>query len=99
MKKHIVFKKKEQISLTPMEYDLLCTLAKNRNIALEREKLLNAIWGNRFRGRDENCRCACGGITQENRTSYSSCAKDWISSGGRRMKLRSRITIGTLGFC
>lgn len=50
MKKHIVFKKKEQISLTPMEYDLLCTLAKNRNIALEREKLLNAIWGIDFEG-------------------------------------------------
>lgn len=50
MKKHIVFKKKEQISLIPMEYDLLCTLAKNRNIALEREKLLNAIWGIDFEG-------------------------------------------------
>ena len=50
MKKHIVLKKKEQISLTPMEYDLLCTLAKNRNIALEREKLLNAIWGIDFEG-------------------------------------------------
>ena len=50
MKKHIVLKKKEQISLTPMEYDLLCTLAKNRNIALEREKLLNAVCGYDYLG-------------------------------------------------
>ena len=46
MKKHIVLKKKEQISTTPMEYDLLCTLAKNRNIALEREKAAECDMGN-----------------------------------------------------
>lgn len=38
MKKRTVSKKNEQISLTPMEYDLLCILAKNRNIALGRDK-------------------------------------------------------------
>lgn len=50
MKKRIVSKKDEQISLTPMEYDLLCILAKNRNIALEREKILHEIWGAGFEG-------------------------------------------------
>lgn len=50
MKKRIVQKSGENISLTPMEYDLLCVLAKNRNIALNREKLLREIWGVDFEG-------------------------------------------------
>lgn len=50
MKKRTVSKKNEQISLTPMEYDLLCILAKNRNIALERDKILHEIWGAGFEG-------------------------------------------------
>ena len=50
MKKRTVSKKDEQISLTPMEYDLLCILAKNRNIALERDKILHEIWGAGFEG-------------------------------------------------
>ena len=50
MKKRIVQKNGEIISLTPMEYDLLCILAKNRNIALNREKILREIWGVDFEG-------------------------------------------------
>ena len=50
MKKRTVRKSGENISLTPMEYDLLCVLAKNRNIALNREKLLREIWGVDFEG-------------------------------------------------
>ena len=50
MKKRIVRKSGENISLTPMEYNLLCVLAKNRNIALNREKLLREIWGVDFEG-------------------------------------------------
>lgn len=50
MKKRAVQKSGENISLTPMEYDLLCVLAKNRNIALNREKLLREIWGIDFEG-------------------------------------------------
>lgn len=50
MKKRTVSKKDEQISLTPMEYDLLCILAKNRNIALGRDKILHEIWGAGFEG-------------------------------------------------
>ena len=50
MKKRTVSKKDEQISLTPMEYDLLCILAKNRNIALGRVKILHEIWGAGFEG-------------------------------------------------
>lgn len=50
MKKRIVLKENEQICLTPMEYDLLCILAKNRNIALGRDKILHEIWGAGFEG-------------------------------------------------
>lgn len=50
MKKRTVSKKDEQISLTPMEYDLLCILAKNRNIELGRDKILHEIWGAGFEG-------------------------------------------------
>ena len=50
MEKRIVQKNGEVISLTPMEYDLLCILAKNRNIALNREKILREIWGIDFEG-------------------------------------------------
>ncbi len=50
MEKRIVQKNDEIISLTPMEYDLLCILAKNRNIALNREKILREIWGVDFEG-------------------------------------------------
>lgn len=50
MKKRTVSKKDEQISLTPMEYDLFCILAKNRNIALGRDKILHEIWGAGFEG-------------------------------------------------
>lgn len=50
MEKRIVQKNGEVISLTPMEYDLLCILAKNRNIAMNREKILREIWGVDFEG-------------------------------------------------
>ncbi|MDD6212600.1 MAG: response regulator transcription factor [Clostridiales bacterium] len=50
MKKRIVKKKEETILLTPMEYDLLCLLGKNRNIAMNRDKLLSEIWGIDFEG-------------------------------------------------
>lgn len=50
MKKRTIEKNGTSISLTPMEYDLLCLLGKNKNIALNREKLLSEIWGFDFEG-------------------------------------------------
>ena len=38
--------------MTPKEYDLLFYLARNRNIALSREKLLSEVWGYDFYGDD-----------------------------------------------
>lgn len=39
-----------KVELTPKEYELLVYMAKNKNIALSREKLLNEVWGYDFFG-------------------------------------------------
>ncbi|MDE6729946.1 MAG: response regulator transcription factor [Oscillospiraceae bacterium] len=39
-------------SMTPKEYDLLFYLARNRGLALTRDKLLEAVWGYDFFGDD-----------------------------------------------
>ncbi|MBO5372688.1 MAG: response regulator transcription factor [Lachnospiraceae bacterium] len=41
-----------RISLSPKEYDLLFYLVKNRNIALERSKLITEVWGYDYYGDD-----------------------------------------------
>ncbi len=35
----------EEVALKPMEFELLAVLAKNKNIAISREKLLRMVWG------------------------------------------------------
>lgn len=45
-----VFINDEKIELTPKEYELVTYMAKNKNIALSREKLLNEVWGYDFFG-------------------------------------------------
>ncbi|MGN1132859.1 MAG: response regulator transcription factor [Oscillospiraceae bacterium] len=40
------------VQMTPKEYDLLFYMAKNMNIALSREKLLEEVWGFDFYGDD-----------------------------------------------
>lgn len=47
---HTVRKNGEEISLKPMEFELLSVLVKNRNIAISREKLLLMVWGSDFVG-------------------------------------------------
>jgi DNA-binding response OmpR family regulator len=42
----------EKADLTAKEFDLLLHLATNKNIALSREQLLNAVWGYEFFGED-----------------------------------------------
>jgi DNA-binding response OmpR family regulator len=34
-----------EVTLKPLEYDLLVKLVRNRNIALTRERLLHSVWG------------------------------------------------------
>lgn len=45
-----VKKNNEALSLTPIEFDLLLVLARNKNIALSRDKLLVEVWGQLFEG-------------------------------------------------
>ena len=45
-----VKKKNEVLQLTPLEFDLLLRLIKNKNVALTREKLLAEIWGINYQG-------------------------------------------------
>lgn len=47
---HTVRKNGMEISLKPMEFALLCVLAKNRNIAISREELLRMVWGVDYMG-------------------------------------------------
>lgn len=42
----------ERQEMSPKEYDLLLYLARNRNIALTREKLISEVWGYDFYGDD-----------------------------------------------
>ena len=42
----------KRAELSPKEYDLLFYLVRNRNIALEREKLITEVWGYDYYGAD-----------------------------------------------
>lgn len=42
----------EKVDMTPKEYELLLYLVTNKNIALSREAILNAVWGYDFFGED-----------------------------------------------
>lgn len=45
-----VRKNGKEIPLKPMEFELLCVLARNKNIAISREELLRRVWGVDFVG-------------------------------------------------
>lgn len=47
---HSVRKSGKEIILKPMEFELLAVLAKNKNVAISREKLLNIVWGYGYEG-------------------------------------------------
>jgi DNA-binding response OmpR family regulator len=50
VQERIVKRKGEQVALKPREFDLLLLLAKNKNVAMSREKLLAGVWGADFMG-------------------------------------------------
>ncbi len=45
LQKRTVHKNGVEIPLKPMEFELLCVLARNKNIAVSREDLLRRVWG------------------------------------------------------
>jgi len=50
LKNHIVCRNGEEISLKPMEYEVLVLLARHKNRTIMRERILNEIWGADFFG-------------------------------------------------
>ncbi len=48
----IVYIDEKKVDMTPKEYDLLFYFARNRGIALTREKLISNVWGYDFFGDD-----------------------------------------------
>lgn len=48
--KRTVTKNGQDLNLTPMEFDLIRMLAKKKNVALSRDRLLNEVWGIRYEG-------------------------------------------------
>ncbi len=48
--KHAVFCCDQLVDLSPKEYELLIYFVKNANIALERQQILDAVWGYEFYG-------------------------------------------------
>ena len=47
---HIVRQDGKEVSLKPMEFELLAVLAKNKNRAISRENLLRMVWGVEYVG-------------------------------------------------
>ena len=50
LNEHQVTKNGQEVSLKPLEYDLLVLLAKNKNMAFTREQILNQVWGSDYLG-------------------------------------------------
>lgn len=48
--RHQVFAYEEEVKLTPKEFDLLMFLMKNPDIVLNRDKIMNEVWGFDFEG-------------------------------------------------
>jgi DNA-binding response OmpR family regulator len=51
-KARIIYIDGSPITVSPKEYELLCYMIKNANIALFREKLISEVWGYDFYGDD-----------------------------------------------
>lgn len=51
-KARIIYIDENPINVSPKEYELLCYMIKNANIALFREKILSEVWGYDFYGDD-----------------------------------------------
>lgn len=47
---HLVTFQKDRLELTKREFDLLCYLMENENIVLNRDKLLEKVWGFEYMG-------------------------------------------------
>jgi two-component system alkaline phosphatase synthesis response regulator PhoP len=53
------------VSLTPIEFDLLKTLAEHHGLVLSREQLLERVWGHDFYGEERVVDVHIGHIRQK----------------------------------
>lgn len=53
LKKHVLFKRGEEIELTQVEYGILECFFSNPDESIERTVLLNKVWGNKYCGDDK----------------------------------------------
>ena len=82
-----IIKSGEPVELTPLEFDVLCVLVRNKNRTVSRDRILNEIWGEDYFGdlrtvdvRIANIRKKLG-LTDEIRT---------ISKTGYRLEERKK---------
>jgi len=52
LNKRVVIYNKKEINLTTLEFDLLILFLENKNKSLDRELIINKIWGNGYYGSD-----------------------------------------------
>lgn len=45
-----IIKSGEPVELTPLEFDVLCVLVRNKNRTVSRDRILNEIWGEDYFG-------------------------------------------------
>lgn len=69
---HTVEINQERVHLSPKEYDLLCYLVKNMNIALSREQCISVVWGYDFFGDDRTLDTHVKTL-RKNLKEYASC--------------------------
>ncbi len=63
--RHPVFLDNREVQLTPKEFDVLSFFIKNQDIALTRERLLAAVWGYEYEGREPHSGYSCAAGTKE----------------------------------
>ena len=94
MQSHQVYKDGLPVSLKPMEYDLFVLLLQNKNIALGREELLKRVWGENYLGESRTVDVHIGQLRKKLELMMrSGRSRNWIPSGGIRMKLWKRTVL------
>lgn len=48
--KHLVYLDREELKLTPKEFELVSYMSKNSNLTLSRDQILNSVWGYDYEG-------------------------------------------------
>lgn len=63
--KHEVYARRQEVSLTFKEFELLSYLMKNRGLVLSRDKILNTIWNYEYEGESRTVDVHIGSLRQK----------------------------------